>query len=343
MAQVTARPESGVSERIAVVSMALGYVAGQALHTAASLGLADLLATGPRHIDDLAAATGAHGPSLYRVMRMLCGVGVFVEDEEGRFSQTPLSEALRTEAPGSVCAAVVWINDPMHYRSCGNLLQSVKTGRPAFDDVFGLPYFDYLAANPEAARIWDAGMACFSGLENAAIAGAYAFPAGAQVVDVGGGQGGFLAEVLKADPSLHGVLFDLPAVVADPRELAAAGLLDRCEMVGGDFFEFLPPGADVYIFKRVLHDWDDETCVELLRRCRQAVPGTGRMLVIDAVIPPGNIPHPAKTVDLIMLTALTGRERTEPELRALFAAAGFRLTRVIPTHSTLSIVEGTPA
>lgn len=343
MAQVTERATTGVQERIAVAGMALGYVVGQALNAAAHLGIAELLAAGPRHIDDLAAATGAHGPSLYRVLRTLAGVGVFAEEGEHRFAQTPLSETLRADVPGSIRDAVVWINEPMHYRSCGGTLQSVMTGRPAFDDVFGVSYFDYLAANPEAARVWDAGMACFSGLENAAIAHAYAFAAGAQIVDVGGGQGGFLAEVLATDPSLRGVLYDLPAVVANPRSLAEAGLRDRCEMVGGDFFEFLPPGADVYIFKRVLHDWDDATCIDLLRRCRQTLPATGRVLVVDAVVPPGNDPHPAKIVDLIMLTALSGRERTEEEFRSLFAAADLRLTRVVPTHSMLAIVEGGPA
>jgi hypothetical protein len=342
MAHGTKPAEIGGSERIAVVSMALGYVVGQALHAAAQLGIADLVAAGPRPIDDLAAAVGAHGPSLYRVLRMLAGVGVFIEDEGRRFAQTPLSETLRADVPGSIRAAVIWINEPMHYRSCGGTLQSVMTGQPVFDDIFGMPYFDYLAAHPDAARIWDAGMACFSELENAAIARSYSFPAGAQIVDVGGGQGGFLAEALKTDPSLRGVLYDLPEVVENPRQLTAACLLERCETVGGDFFEFLPPGADRYVFKRVLHDWDDETCVELLRRCRQALPETGRVLVIDAVIPPGNDRHPAKIVDLIMLTALTGGERTETEFRALFAAGGFRLTRVIPTPSMLSIVEGAP-
>lgn len=342
MVQVEERTHTGASERFAVVGMALGYVVGQALNAAAQLGIADLVAPGPRHVDDLATATGTHGPSLYRVLRTLAGVGVFAEDGQGRFAQTPLSETMRSDVPGSIRAAVIWVNDPMHYRSCGGTVESVKSGRPAFDDVFGMPYFDYLAANPEAARVWDAGMACFSGLENAAIARSYPFPAGAQVVDVGGGQGGFLAEVLTTEPTLRGVLYDLPAVVAEPRDLADAGLLGRCATVGGDFFEFLPPGGDVYVFKRVLHDWDDETCLELLRGCRRVLPETGRVLVIDAVIPPGNEPHPAKIVDLIMLTALTGRERTEAEFAALFDAAGFRLNRVVPTSTMLSIVEGLP-
>lgn len=335
--------EVAQSDHVDVISMALGFVAGQALHTAAKLGLADLVAAGPRHVENLAAATGAHPQSLHRILRTLASTGVFAEVADGCFAATPRSDTLRTGAPGSIKDAVIWVSEPMHYRSCGDLPRAVLTGEPAFDAIFGTTYFDYLAANPDAARGWDAGMACFSGLENAPIAAAYDFPRGAQVLDIGGGQGGFLAEVLKRDPSLRGVLFDLPAVVDDPSAIAAAGLLDRCNTVGGDFFEFLPPGADAYVFKRVLHDWDDDTCVGLLRRARAAMPATGRVLAIDAVIPPGNDPHPAKIVDLIMMSILPGRERTEAEFRDLFAAAGLCLTRVIPTPSMLAIVEGIPA
>jgi hypothetical protein len=162
------------------------------------------------------------------------------------------------------------------------------------------------------------------------------------VVDVGGGQGGFLAAVLGSTPSLRGVLFDRPEVVAEPHALLSTGVIGRCRTVGGDFFESLPTGGDIYVFKRVLHDWDDTTCVDLLKRCRDVVPTDGRVLVIDAVIPPGNDPHPAKIVDLVMMGILRGRERTEQEFAALFAAAGFHLDAVRPTHSMLSIVEGSP-
>ena len=334
--------ETNAEAAFAIIGMALGYVAAQALHVAATLGIADLVAAGPRHIDDLAAATGTHAPSLSRVLRTLCSVGVFAEDAEGRFAQTPRSATLRADAPGSIRDAVIWVNEPMHYRSTGDTVQTVTTVRPAFDALFGSPYFDYLAADPGAGRIWDAGMACFSSMENAPIAHAYAFPDGAQIVDIAGGQGGFLAEILLANPTTRGVLYDLPAVVANPQQIVAAGARDRCETVGGDFFEFLPPGGDIYALKRVLHDWDDETCIAILARCRRVIQESGRVLIVDAVIPPGNDPHPAKIVDIVMLNILGGRERTETEFRDLLAAAGFRLNRVIPTHSMLSIVEGMP-
>jgi len=329
-------------EGVQVVSLSLGYVMGQALHAAARLGVADAIADGAGQVDEIAAATATHPPSLRRLLRTLASGGILAEDEVGRFTLTTLGETLRRDMPGSVRSAVIWVSEPMHYGSCGDLARTVVTGEPAFDRLFGRPYFEHLAADPEAARVWDEGMACFSAMEDAPIAQAYRFPSGARVVDIGGGQGGFLAEALKTDATLRGVLFDLPAVVQNPRLLHEAGVIERCELIGGDFFAELPAGGDVYLLKRVLHDWDDVTCVDLLTRCRKVIPATGRLLVIDAVIPPGNDPHPAKIVDMVMMGVLPGRERTEKELADIFTAAGFTLTRVIPTHSMLAIVEGIP-
>lgn len=329
-------------EGVQVVSLSLGYVMGQALHAAAKLGIADALADGPRTVEELADTTGTHGPSLHRLLRTLASGGIFAQDTSGRFASTTLGETLRSDTPDSVRAAVIWVSEAMHYGACGDLPQTVQTGQPAFDRLFGRPYFDHLAADPDAGRVWDEGMACFSGMENGPIAQAYTFPTGALVVDVGGGQGGFLAEVLRVDPSLRGVLFDRPEVVQTPRFLTEAGLLDRCELVGGDFFSSLPGGGGAYVFKRVMHDWDDATCVGLLRRCREVIAPDGRLVVVDAVIPPGNDPHPAKIVDMVMMGILAGRERTEEEFAALFSAAGFALTKVVPTHSMLAVVEGVP-
>lgn len=332
---------AGVREGLELVRMASGYVMAQAVYVAAKLNVADHLADGPRHIDDIAAATGADSAFLYRLLRALCGAKVFVEDDQRRFALTPFSDALRTDVPGSIRAAVVWIGEPTLYRSCGELLQSVKAGQPAFEKIFGTPYFDYFHSNAEAGRIFSEGMACFSELEEEPIAKAYEFPPDARLVDVGGGRGGFLAHVLTAHPSLRGVLYDRPDVVSDPQPLRAAGVMERCETIAGSFFDAVPAGGDIYMFKRVLHDWDDEICRALLRRCRSVIPNHGRLLVVDAVIPPGNEFHPGKLADLMMLT-VTGRERTEAEFRELFAAAGFRLTRIIPTPRPLSFVEGVP-
>lgn len=329
-------------EGVQVVSLSLGYVMGQALHAAAELGVADVLADGPRTIDEIATKTGAYAPSLRRLMRTLASGGIFTETTPGSYGLTPMGETLRSDAPGSVRAAVLWVGEPMHYATCGDLTATVRTGTPAFDRLFGRPYFDALAADPDAGRVWDEGMACFSGMENGPIAHAYDFPRAATIVDIGGGQGGFLVEVLNTDPSLRGVLFDLAEVVDTPRELSDAGLLDRCSLVAGNFFEALPSDGDFYVFKRVIHDWDDDTCIRLLRLCRDVIRADGRLLIIDAVIPTGNEPHPAKIVDIVMMGVLTGRERTEDEFSHLLAAAGFQLNRVIPTHSMLAIVEASP-
>lgn len=333
---------AGLREGLELVRMASGYLMAQAIYVAAKLNVADRLSSGPQHIDELAAATGADGAFLYRLLRALCGAKVFVEDDQRRFALTAFSEALRTDVPGSIRAAIMWIGDPTLYRSCGELLKSVKTGRPGFEELFGAPYFDYFRTDAAAGRIFSEGMACFSAMEEEPVARSYEFPPTARVVDVGGGRGGFLAQILKANPSLQGVLYDRPDVVQDPQPLQAAGVMERCQTIAGSFFESLPAGGDIYVFKRVLHDWDDDTCLALLRRCRVVMPENGRLLVVDAVIPPGNDFHPGKLADLMMLT-VTGRERTEAEFRELFAAAGFRLTRIVPTPRPLSFVEGVPA
>jgi hypothetical protein len=330
-------------EGVQAISLSLGYVMGQAMRAAAQLGVADELAAGPRSVDELAAATGTHAPSLRRLLRTLSSGGFFSADGDGRLTLTSLGTTLRRDVPGSVRDAVIWVGDPIHYATCGDLAETVTTGHPAFDRLYGRPYFELFADDEPTRRMWDDGMACFSGIENGPIAQAYPFPAGSCVVDVGGGQGGLLAAVLATDPTLRGVLFDLPDVVAAPRALADAGMLDRCRTVGGDFFQSVPPGGDVYVLKRVLHDWDDPTCVDLLRRCREVVPTDGRLLAIEAVIPPDDEPHPAKIVDLIMMGILAGRERTEAEFAELLAAAGFTIAGVIPTHSMLSIVDARPS
>lgn len=329
-------------EGVQVISLALGYVMGQAMHAAARLRIPDALADGPRSIDDIATRTGTHPPSLRRLLRTLASGGILTEHDNGDFALTTLGHTLRSDIDGSVRDAVIWVSEPMHYGSCGDLASTVRTGAPSFDTRFGAAYFDHLAANPEAGRVWDAGMACFSSMEDAPIAGAYAFPSGARVIDIGGGQGGFLREVLRANPTVRGLLFDRADVVAHPRRLAVPELAGRYDVAAGDFFDAVPAGGNVYVYKRILHDWDDERCVAVLRRCRDVVGSGSRLLVIDAVIPPGNDPHPAKIVDMVMMSILPGRERTEREFAELFAAAGFRLTRVIPTHSMLAIVEGTP-
>jgi hypothetical protein len=232
--------------------------------------------------------------------------------------------------------------DGSWWNAVGHLRHSVLTGEPGFSYVLGMGFFEYVTQHPEAGTWFDRGLANFATTENAAIAGAYDFTPFRRVVDVGSGQGGFLAEILKANPSVVGTLYDLPQVVQEPAYLTAAGLVERCEIVGGDFFKSVPTGGDAYILKRILHDWSDRQCVQILRTCRAAMGDRARILVIDAVVPPGNGFHPSKDMDILMMVFAEGRERTEEEFRELYKQAGLKLTKVIPTPSVLSIVEGVP-
>ncbi len=330
-----------------ILGMALSYLASRSLHVANELGIADLLKEGPKSIDELAQATGAHQQSLYRLLRMLAGDGVFSEESPRRFQLTPAAVVLQRAVPGSLHDAVKMLGDHggdgSWWNAVGQLRRSVLTGEPGFKYVLGMDFFEYVTQHPEAGTWFDRGLANFATMENAAIAGAYDFTPFRRVVDVGGGQGGFLAEILKANPAVMGTLYDLPQVVREPAYLEAAGLLDHCEIVGGDFFKSVPAEGDAYVLKRILHDWSDRQCVEILRTCLAAMNDKARILVIDAVVPPGNDFHPSKDMDIMMMVFGEGRERSEEEFHELFKQAGLKVSKIIPTPSVLSIVEGAPA
>lgn len=326
--------------RFALMDHAMGYLFSAALRAAAALGVADHLSTGPRPVAELAEAVGADPLNLHRTLRLLATRGIFVEDDEGRFALTPAAELLRGDVPGSFRSAVLMLTDKTFWQPAGELEEAVRTGTSPFERLFGMPFFDHFARDADTAAVFHVGMAEMSDPENPLVAWAYDFPASATVVDLGGGHGGLLLAVLREHPGLRGVLFEQPHVLQKHR-LGELGADDRWELVPGDFFTGAPPG-DVYLIKRILHDWDDEQCLRILRHCRRAVSDHGRVLVVDAVIPPGNDPDPGKVIDLLMMSSLTGRERTRAEFDALFTAAGFRLTGVIPTGTRLSIVEGIP-
>jgi O-methyltransferase domain len=222
----------------------------------------------------------------------------------------------------------------------GDLQRCVTTGDPEWDRVYKTDFYTHLAGAPEANRWWSRGVASFATGEVGPIVDSYDFSPFKRIVDVGGGRGGLLAEILKRNPNAKGVLYDHPLIVKEPEYLAAAGVLDRCELIGGNFLQSVPAGADAYISKRILMDWDDEDCVKLLRLCRDAMTKDGRVLTVIAVLPPGNQPHPGKLVDLFMMIQLKGRERTAGEFRDLYQRAGLKLTRIVHNPSILSIVEG---
>ncbi len=321
-----------------------GFRVTQALYVATELGVADLLASGPQSADDLATACGAHAPSLYRVLRLLASEGVFTEIADGRFALTPMAEALRHDAPGSLRASVLFNAGETMWRSWGHLVHAVRTGEPAFDHAHGVDFFEYYRRYPDEWAIFDQVMTSQTAPLTRAVACAYDFSPCRTIVDVGGGRGALALGLLEAYPHLRGIVFDQPAVAAGARQaIEAAGLTDRCEAVGGDFFAAVPEGGDTYLAKYILHDWDDERCVAILRACRRAVPEDGRLLVIELLIPPGEARSYAKSQDVNMLVGLTGRERTEAEYRALYAAAGFTLTKTIPAQGELHVIEGIPA
>jgi SAM-dependent methyltransferase len=321
-----------------------GYWVSQAVAVAAQVGLADLLADGPRPTAELAEATGAHPRALYRLLRALAGVGVFTEVEPGSFGLTPMAELLRSDAPASLRGMAVYLCGDEHWRAWGHLGYSVRTGHSAFEHLFGTDPWEYRARHPETNAAFNAFMTGLVTQLADAVAAAYDFSGMRAVVDVGGSHGALLVAILRANPGVRGVLFDLPHVAEGAKaRLGAAGLSDRCEVVGGDMFEGVPEGGDAYILSRVIHDWDEDRSVAILQQCHRAIAPGGKLLLAEEVIPPGDAPSYGKLSDLNMLVSPGGQERTEAEYRALYEAAGFTLTRVIPTRSRVSVVEGTPA
>jgi len=342
-----------VPSQVALIQMITARWVSQAIAVVARLGIADLLAVGPQSCAELAAKAGAHAGSLYRLLRALASIGIFAEDVaedeseagQARFRLTPLAEPLCANTPGSLRGVAIMFGEPWSVQPWGDLLRSVQTGETAFDRVFGIGAFDYFAQHPDAGKVFEQSMNGFTTLSTSAILAAYDFSAFRSLVDVAGGHGILLAAILKNYPNLRGILFDAPQVLAGSRKvLEAAGVADRCVSVGGDFFASVPQGGDAYLMKHIMHDWDNERCIAILRNCRRVIATNGKLLIVDAVIEPGNAPAFGKLMDLEMLVMTQGgRERTAAEFRTLLDAAGFHLTRIVPTPSPFSIVEGTPA
>jgi hypothetical protein len=323
-----------------IAQLITGYWVSQAVYVAAKLGLADRLRDGPRTADELARETATHPRSLYRLLRALASVGVFVLDNEHRFGLTPLSDCLRSDVPGSQRAMAVMAGEE-HYAAYGQLLCSVQTGRTAFDKVYGEPVFEFLAKHPEQAELFDRAMVSVHGRETGAMLDAYDLSGIGVLADVGGGNGSVLTAVLRKYPAMRGILFDLPGVAERARaNIGAAGLAERCQVVGGSFFEAVPGGADAYLMRHIIHDWDDERSTRIVRNVHRAMAEGGRLLVVESVIPAGNEPAFAKLLDLTMLVIPGGQERTKEEYEALFRAGGFRLSTVVPTQAEVSVIEG---
>jgi O-methyltransferase len=311
----------------------------QALHAAATLRIADLLADGPKSVEELARASSSHAPSLYRLLRMLAGAGVFAEDESSRFMLTPLAATLRTDTPDSVRDWALFIAAPPVWAAWGTLLHSIRTGQSAFEHAFGMPLFKYMSDHSDLALSYNKWMAKQSERQNAAVLASYDFSIHRKIVDVGGGQGVTLVSILQTHPQATGVLFDLPQVVKS--SLVPETLAERCQIVAGDMLQSVPAGGDAYVLKRVLLDWGDELATKVLINCCDAMQQDGKILVIEPVVPEGNDPSVSKFLDLIMLALQHGgRVRTEVEHRTLFEAAGLELTHVLTTPSPLCLLVG---
>ncbi|OIJ89720.1 methyltransferase [Streptomyces colonosanans] len=321
-----------------LLELALGYVYSAALHSAARFGIADQLTDGPRTADELALAVGAHAPHLYRMLRFLATKGVFREDESGRFHLTPLAEPLRTDAKRSLRDYIRVRGEVPFWESAGHLHDAVRTGTTAFESLHGIPFYDYVATDRDFGAAFNSSMAAFSEALSNDIAGALDFSGARSVVDVGGGRGGLLRSVLRRNPHLTGTLVDLENVVAG-HVLDCPDLTGRWQAEAGDFFVSVPSGADVYLLKHVLASWPDEQCLRILRSCREAMPEHGRLLVVNAMIPAGNEPHPGKTVDMLMMTVLNGQSRTRTEYEALLTKAQFTITSLLEPSPHASVLE----
>jgi hypothetical protein len=324
-----------------IYQMATGYRISRALYVVTELGIADLLKDGPKSAETLAAGTESNPDALFRVLRALASLGVFAETGTREFALTPLSEILRSDVPGSIRDGVLFLGEDLHWAVYQELGYSVRTGQPAFDHVFGQELWQYLSEHPEKSVLVDRAMAAASGSLGPAVAEAYDFSKFQTIMDVGGGTGTLLAAILNKYSRPRGIVFDLPHAIEHAR---AAHLLPngRGEWIAGDFFHAIPPGADAYLFKQVIHDWPDEKARAILEQCHHAMAGAGTLLLVEQLIPPDSSPHFSKFADLEMLVLQNGRERTKEDFDRLLADAGFRLNRIVQTKSPMWIIEGSP-
>ncbi len=318
-----------------------GLILTRALSTAALLKLADCLIEGPKSVEELARKTETHAPSLARLMRFLSQYGVFEAKSVEVYALTPLSQLLRSDIPGSARPIALMFGDPANWAALGNLPYSIQTGKPAFDYTHGIGIWPYHHQHPEAGTIFHQAMASFSAQVDQQLVVHYDFSDISHIVDIGGGNGSMLTTLLSHYANMQGTIFDQPAVIEQTQSsIRSAGLQERCDTIAGDFFEMLPSGGDMYFFKQILHDWDDDSCLKLLRNCRSRMSAGKKILVVEQIIQPGGPGRSALTLDMVMLALFTGHERTEEEFRWLFTSSGFELSRIVATSTPFFLLEG---
>jgi O-methyltransferase domain/Dimerisation domain len=338
MSTITDAPRQ-IPAQIQMMQLLAGFQVSQALYVVAKLDIATILSDGPRTVRQLAAETHANADALGRIIRVLATLGVFRTNGD-EVDITELGATLADDRPGSLrYSALYWMET--HYAPFGDLLHTALTGETAATRYYGQPFFDWISTDAEKLEVQNR---CFASVTNSLRAGmfdGYRLPEGAVVADIGGADGSMLAQLLADDSDRRGIVFDRPETVAAAKKtLADHGLADHAESVGGDFFQSVP-AADVYILSYILHDWDDESCRRILHTIAEAAEPGARVVLVEAVIPPGDVPHPAKVIDLTMLAMLTGRERTAEEYRALLDSAGFTVDRIVPSPTPFSFVEAT--
>jgi hypothetical protein len=318
----------------------------EAIYVVAALGIADELGGSPKTIEELARAAGADAPSLGRIIRALQEYDLFCERPDGRIALTPTGELLRSDVDGSLHAAALFFGGERSARFLGRFQRCVQEGKSVADLLFGGNWTEWIQCDPDQTQLFNAMMTSYSALQTAGVLEAYDFSHSATIVDVGGGHGRILCQILKRSPETRGVLFDMPhASEGGRRAVESEGLAGRCEVVSGDFFVSVPAGADTYLLSRVIHDWDDERSIRLLKVVRNAIAPRGRLILLETLLRPDTGSRYPVLSDLNMLIRTGGRERTEEEYRTLYRAAGFELTRTVTTQSPFgtALIEGVPA
>lgn len=343
-AQPDPAPAREVPAPVRMYEMLYGSLVSQLLIAVAQLGVADALGDEARHVDEIAERVQGHPGALYRGLRALASVGVFTEVEPRVFRLTPLGATLRGDVPGSMRDLARYVGLPERQASFGALAHSLRTGQPAFDHVHGTDWWTHFAAHPELGTLFNSAMSSMSVMVNSGTLDAYDLSDVRRLVDVGGGQGRLVAALLRRYPRMTAVVYDLPRVVPQAREvLDGLGLSRRVDCVGGDFLRSVPGGGDAYVLSWTIHDWDDEDAVTILRNVRRVMDGSGQLIIIDEVPPEGDAPHFGKFEDIVMLSLLTGRVRTEPEFVELLERAGFRHKETRPTSAPTSVIVAVPA
>ena len=337
------RTAGGSPPHIQLIQMGVAIWQARAVYAAAELGIADLLANGPLEVEEIARQTGTHARSLFRLMRALASCGIVEETRPSQFTTTTLGDALRDGAPGAARATILTIAGSWQWKAWDQFLHALRTGQSGVEAAFGKDLFGFLSGEPVHSARFNDAMVGMHGAVAPAVVSAYDFSRFRSLVDVGGGKGALLAEILKAHPQMTGVLFDLPDTEKHARDyIAASGLEARCAFCAGDFFEHLPSGHDAFVLAHVLHDWTDDDAVAILRKCREALSAEGCLLVIEAVLPDDNTPHHGKLMDLLMLTVTGGVERSQSEFHQILAKSGFALGCIHPTTTHQSIIEAFP-